>query len=129
MVSPPSAPTHLCVALVATSLALACASPIKTAFDTDPDTDMSAYRTYAWMGDGAGPTTTGAHQGPYVSPLDDKRIRREVDSQLQAKGYVPSDMSRADLMVHYGVRAQEKLRVTETLCCTPSGTSADPNVE
>ncbi len=104
--------THLCLALVAASLTLACASPIKTAFDTDPNADMSAYKTYAWIG--SEPHTAAAHRGPYVSPLDDKRIRREVDGQLQARGYVPSDMSRADLLVHYGVRTEEKLRVTET---------------
>ena len=108
-----SAPAHLRLALVATSLALACSSPIKTAFDTDPNADMSTYKTYAWIGSDAGPTTAGA-QGPYVSALDDQRIRREVDGQLQAKGYVPSDVSRADLVVHFGVRAEEKLRVTET---------------
>ena len=105
---------YLCHALVAMSLVLACASPIKTAFDTDPDADLSTYKTYAWIDVGSGPPTAGTARGPYVSPLDDKRIRRAVDSRLQAKGYVPSDMSRADIMVHYGVRAEEKLRVTET---------------
>lgn len=114
MSRPPSALTHLSLALVATSLALACASPIKTAFDSDPNIDISAYETYAWIGSEASLAAAGAHQGPYVSPLDDKRIRREVDGQLQAKGYVPSDMSRANLIVHYGVRSEEKLRVTET---------------
>ena len=105
---------HLFPALLATSLALACASSIKTAFDTDPNADLSTYKTYAWVGDGSGPPTAGSHGGPYVSPLDDKRIRREVDGQLQTKGYVPSDRSQADLMVHYGVRAEEQLRVTQT---------------
>ena len=106
--------THLCLALIAASLTLACTSPIKTAFDTDPSADMSAYKTYAWIDVDAGPPTAGAQQGPYVNALDDKRIRRAVDSQLQAKGYVASDMSRADLIVHYSVRAEEKLRVTPT---------------
>lgn len=110
---PHNASTRLCLALVGTSLALACTSPIKTAFDSDPDVDISAYKTYAWIDD-AGPQESGAQQGPYVSGLDDQRIRREVDGQLQAKGYVPSDRSRADLIVRYGVHTEEKIRVTET---------------
>ena len=28
---------------------LACESPIKTEFDADPQVDMTAYRTYAWI--------------------------------------------------------------------------------
>ncbi len=114
MSRPHCASTHLCFALVAASTALACASSIKTAFDTDPSADMSVFETYSWIDIDAGPPTAGAQQGPYVSPLDDKRVRSAVDGQLRAKGYVASDMSRADLIVHYSVRAEEKLRVTET---------------
>jgi hypothetical protein len=105
---------HLCLAIVVASLVLACASPIKTAFDTDPNVDMSTYKTYAWVGDGSGLPAAGSHRGPYVSPLDDQRIRREVDGSLQSKGYATSDPAQADIMVDYGVRAEEKLRVTET---------------
>ena len=95
--------THLCLALAAASLALACASPIKTAFDTDPSANVSAYETYAWIEIDAGAPAADAHQGPYVSRLDDKRIRSAVDSQLQAKGYVAGGISRADLVVHFRV--------------------------
>jgi len=100
--------------LTVASLAFACASPIKTAFDTDPDADMSAYKTYAWIGNDEFTPTAGPYYGPYVSPLDDKRIRREVDGQLQAKGYVPGDIAAADLIVHYQVHAEERVSVTGT---------------
>ena len=107
------APTRLCVALVGACLALACASPIKTAFDTNPDANMVAYKTYAWVSDGSIRPAAGVQHGPYVSPLDDQRIRREVESRLQAKGYVRQDISRADLIVSYGVRSEEKVTVRQ----------------
>jgi hypothetical protein len=94
-------------------MALACASPIKTEFDTNPDANMAAYKSYAWSSDGSIRPAGGVQHGVYVSPLDDQRIRREVDGRLQAKGYVPQDISRADLIVSYGVRSEEKVSVRQ----------------
>jgi hypothetical protein len=74
---------------------------------------MAAYKTYAWSCDGSIRPAAGVQHGPYVSPLDDQRIRREVDSRLHAKGYVLQDLSRADLVVSYGVRSEEKVTVRQ----------------
>jgi hypothetical protein len=99
----------------AACLALACASPIKTAFDTDPGVDMARYTTYAWISTTSliAPTE-GVIQGDYISPIDDQRIRREVDGQLQTKGYRPTDRADAELIVTYGVGSKDKVRVTDT---------------
>lgn len=107
--------SSLVLALGGALLALACASPIKTAFDVDPKADLAAYKSYAWISeDSLIEPQHGVESGPYISPLDDTRIRREVDGQLQAKGYVRAKIASADLIVTYGVRSQEKVRVTET---------------
>lgn len=103
--------------LVATGgiLALACASPIKTEFDVDPSVNMANYKTYAWITtDSMIAPTEGVIEGNYISPLDDQRIRRQVDSQLQTKGYRPTDRAQSDLIVTYGVGSQEKVRVTDS---------------
>ena len=107
--------TQLWLAVSGTCLALACASPIKTAFDADPSVNMTSYKTYAWISADSliGPTE-GVIEGNYISPLDDQRIRRQVDSQLQTKGYRPTDRAQADLIVTYGVGSKEKIRVTDS---------------
>jgi hypothetical protein len=99
----------------AACLALACASPIKTAFDADPGVDMTRYTTYAWISTSSliAPTE-GVMRGDYISPIDDQRIRREVDGQLQARGYRPADRADADLIVTYGVGSKDQVRVTDT---------------
>ena len=97
-------------------LALACANPIRTSFDLDPTADFSQFRTFAWVGPAPlarAKQGTGAQS--FVSALDDQRLRRAVDRDLQAKGYtLIQNADEADLAVAYSVGSEEKVRVHQT---------------
>jgi hypothetical protein len=95
--------------------ALACASPIQTVHDSDPDVDFSRYRSYAWLRQDSQEPGGAALQSPYVSALDDRRFRAAVDAELAAKGYLKeSSFDEADLVVTYKVGRQEKVQVRQT---------------
>jgi hypothetical protein len=97
----------LCILVVA-----ACAGPIKTSFDLDPDADFSRYKTFAWISDDPiiepGNTSSG---GRYASPLDEQRIRSAVESELAKKGYRPAELAKSDLVVTFEIGSEEIVRV------------------
>jgi hypothetical protein len=97
-------------------LAIACATPIKTAHDSDPDVDVSSYQSYAWISDDPLiPPQVGNAAPNYISPIDDGRIRGAVERELGTRGYIKTDSrEQADLVVSYAVAAQQKLRVRDT---------------
>jgi hypothetical protein len=100
---------------MAAVFAAACASPIETAHDSDPGTDFARYQSYAWIQEGPliGPQA-GAGTSPYISPIDDQRIRGWVEGQLDAKGYrQAASLEQADLVVSYAIGAEEKTRIRE----------------
>ncbi len=106
----------VCVAGMAVILGAACASPIKTEYDSDPTADFSRYESYAWIKDGPliGPSTGRANPSSYISPIDDQRIRAAVESELAAKGYSKAaSLEQADLVVSYAGGREEKTRVRE----------------
>jgi len=92
----------------------ACASPIHTSHDSDPEADFSSYRTWAWISEQPLIGPTPGVGNTYVSPLDDKRIRRAVDSQLAGKGYRPTTLQDADLVVSFTIGSEQKVKVTDT---------------
>jgi hypothetical protein len=105
-----------CVAGIAALLGAACASPIKTAHDSDPNANFTGYESYTWIKDGPliGPQV-GEGKPSYISPIDDQRIRAGVEGQLAAKGYSQAEsLEQADLVVSYGIGTEEKTRVTPT---------------
>ncbi len=95
---------------------LSCASPIRTHFDRDTDADFSAYRTFAWIGPAPlARAQQGSDSASFVSAIDDQRIRRAVERDLQARGYRRVDSAKqADLVVAYSVGSEEKVRVHES---------------
>jgi len=105
-----------CLAGMALLLGAACASPIKTAHDSDPEADFSRYKSYAWIKDGPliGPSVGAASPSSYVSPIDDQRIRAGVEGELAAKGYSKAaSREAADLVVSYAIGTEEKTRVRQ----------------
>ena len=103
-----------CIAGMAVLLGAACASPIKTAYDSDPEADFTSYKSYAWIKDGPliGPSVGEASPSSYISPIDDQRIRAGVESELAAKGYSKAaSLEQADLVVSYAIGTEEKTRV------------------
>ena len=97
-------------------MALACANPIRTSFDLDPSADFSQFRTFAWIGPAPlARAKQGSGAQSFVSALDDQRLRRAVDRDLQAKGYtLVQNIDEADLVVAYSVGSEEKVRVHHT---------------
>ncbi len=103
--------TLLC-ALVLT----ACASPIRTEHDSDPDADLAKYRSFAWISEDPlmGPSP-GVSRGEYISPIDERRIRSAVEANLLAKGYRRAESrSTADLVVSFTIGSQQKVRTSST---------------
>ena len=100
---------------------LACASPMRVQVDRDSSANFAAYRTFAWIGPAP---LTRAEQGSgkksFVSAIDDQRIRKAVDSALEARGYRPvAKRADADLVVAYSVGSQEKVRVYNSPVAPP----------
>jgi hypothetical protein len=103
--------------LVCLSLALAgCESPIRVATDFDPEIDFSEFETYAWISaEPLIPQISGVTNRPPISPIDDRRIRAAVATQLGEKGWREiQDPEEADLIVSYGIGAKEHTEVYET---------------
>ena len=101
---------------VAMALVLgACETPISVAVDFDPEADISGFSSYAWISDEPLiEQVDGVGRAPGISPIDDKRIRRAVDAQLQAKGWKRAPREDADLIVSYGLGAREKTEFYES---------------
>ena len=104
-------------AAIALWLALgACETPILVETDVDPEADFGSFESYAWISpDPLIPQVDGVREGPLVSPIDDKRVRNAVDSQLATRGWTKvDDVEQADLVVSYGIGAEEKTEIYET---------------
>ncbi len=95
---------------------VSCESPIHVAVDVDRSANLVAFESYAWIS--AEPLirqVDGVTQGPRISPIDDQRIRAAVDGRLAAKGWKRLESpDEADLVVSYGLGAQEKTDVYAT---------------
>jgi hypothetical protein len=95
----------------------ACETPISVAVDFDPDARLDEFTTYAWISsETLIPQVDGVTRGgPRISPIDDSRIRRAVDVRLAAKGWKRAPKEEADLVVSYGIGAEEKTELYETV--------------
>ena len=105
----PLASKAVCTWLCALVLA-ACASPIHTEHDSDPEADFAKYRSFAWISeDPLMEPRPGVTHGDYISPIDEGRIRSAVDSKLLAKGYRRAEsVNTADLVVSFRIGSQQK---------------------
>lgn len=96
---------HLaCLSLVAVA-GLAC-STVAVSSDFDPSYDFSGLKTYTWMS--TQPEQTG---DPRVdNQLTEERIRRAVDEELAAKGYVKREQP-VDFLVAYSAAIERRTDV------------------
>jgi len=98
------------VAAICLSLAfLASCSSVDVKTDYDPDVDFSAYKTYAWVGNG------GVMEGTTLEsyPLVAKRVKASTDRDLQERGLVlVDDPETADFAVVIHAGTEEKMQVT-----------------
>jgi len=101
--------------LLLAPLALACAG-IRVDSDRDPEADLSAYRSYAWLEE----PLREQPRGPDSVPRDpfthnsllDGRLRTELGAQLQALGFEEAPRDEADFWVRYSVVTREEVEGT-----------------
>jgi len=65
--------------------------------DYDVTADFSTYKTYAW----SEKTDEETNKSMANSPLVHKRVRADIDENLQSKGFQMADAGQADLLVSY----------------------------
>jgi len=97
---------HLSALLVLAALATACSS-VRTNHDFDPNTNFSAWRTYAWFLSGS-PATGDPRLD---NPLLHGRIEAAVDRVLAADGYVRVEDATPDFFVNYHLSTEQQLDV------------------
>ena len=98
-------------ALAAAFVLAGCASPVKTAYHAAEGTDFSRFRSYAWVTEDL---MTGAdpHAAGYISPLDDARLRKALETQLNNRGLRKVALEGADLAVAFSVTREQKVKST-----------------
>jgi len=88
-------------------LAVACASPVRTAYDSAPGTDFSKYHTYAWV---TPDSMTGEDPlaASYISPQDDDRVRTAVEAVLDERRFQKAPPDSADVILGFTVTREPK---------------------
>lgn len=84
-----------------------CAPSVKVVTDRDPDANLSAYQTFAWVGEHP-LIAVRSNQTP--SPLLEKRIMRAIRNNLESRGYRYSE-NNPDFAIAFTVGSREKIRV------------------
>ena len=89
----------------------ACAAALHVDSDFDASVDFGHYRSFAWIRED--PLIQSADSPARVSPLNQRRIRESIESQLIAKGFTLSgDRAAADFVVSYTVGSRDRIDVT-----------------
>ena len=81
---------------IVTALAVSC-SAVSVRTDYDDATDFTTYKTYGFLKDGIDKAE--------ISDLDKKRIMKALDTELTARGFVPSD--KPDIYVNFFTKASK----------------------
>jgi Domain of unknown function (DUF4136) len=84
-----------------------CAPSVKVTTDRDPGANLSAYRTFAWVGEHP---LIAVRAAQVPSPLLEGRIIRAVRSNLEGRGYRYSE-NNPDFAIAFTVGSREKIRV------------------
>ncbi len=87
-------------------LLAACASGLQTSSDWNPETDFTAFETYAWAPDGDG--NVGIDQ------LTNTRVRTAIEAALNGKGLREVPLQQADVAVGYQITTQDQTNYTTT---------------
>mgnify|MGYP001596272249 CR=1 FL=1 len=96
----------LAFAILGSILALVSCATLSIHTDYDRETDFSHYRSFAWV--------PAAGAGRELASLNDRRIRRAVEADLEAKGYRTAGGGAPDFLVNYHTAVREKVDVSTT---------------
>jgi len=88
-------------------LSLTSCSPIHVRTDYDREVDFSRYRTFKWM-----PVPKKRHKKTVRrGSLLDRRLRRAVERELEAKGYIIKESGKTDALLAYHVGVQNRVDI------------------
>ncbi len=91
-------------------LAFGGCSSIYVKSDYDHDIDFDQYTTFKWMRNPKKPGKNSVRKGSLL----DKRIRRAVEQELEAKGFEIKKTGRVDALLTYHVNLQNRVEVSPT---------------
>lgn len=74
---------------------VACSGPT-VRYDFEAGADFGRYHTYLWL---PAPRPAKAQGGPFDTSIMDGRIRRALEAELAARGFVPAQPGQADFQV------------------------------
>ena len=98
-----------CGSVLTLSLALfvtGCGPSIKAQYDSDPQAEFSAFKTWAWISDN--PMVLSKSSGRAINPLWENRIKDEINAGLKRKGYSQiGDRDRADFTVSFSLGSRD----------------------
>jgi len=96
------------VLLACALLIIAGCAGVSVTTDYDEEVDFSSYRTFRFAVDTLKPGTTGNRP----QSLLDKRVKRAIESEMEAKGYQLRPEGKPDLLVAYKINVRNKADVT-----------------
>jgi len=102
---------YLLIAMLGIALLAGC-SLYDIKYDYDVDSNFAAYKTYNWIPRTISEASGSAKTAIQSNSLLDERIRKAVDTQMQAKGFT-LDEANPDVMVVYHTGAENKIDVTD----------------
>jgi Domain of unknown function (DUF4136) len=98
------------VSLLLGTLAVSSCVSIRADSDFYAQADFSRYKLYTWVGDM--PFLVPAGYDIAVSPLNQRRIKEAIESELAVKGFtLAEDSNRADFAVSVTVGARDRISV------------------
>ncbi len=92
-------------ALLGLLILAGCSSPVKVESDYTPEIDFSAFKTYSWYQTALRDPRSLDYLG---GDIFDKRVRYNIDAQLQAKGFILKNDGPVDFKVNYDVLTQDR---------------------
>lgn len=82
-----------------------CSSPVTVDSDYTPEIDFSGFKTYSWYNTALRDPKSLDYLG---GDIFDKRVRYNIDAELQAKGFVLKNEGPVDFKVNYDVLTQDR---------------------
>ncbi len=92
-------------ALLGLLLLAGCSNPVKVDSDYTPETDFQAFKTYNWFNTALRDPRSLDYLG---GDIFDKRVRYNIDAQLQAKGFILKNEGPVDFRVNYDVLTEDR---------------------
>lgn len=106
---------RIAAALIAVYALGSCAPSINVHSDYDPETDFSGLKTYDWLPD--------KRNFGETYPLVDKRVRKSVEDELAAKGFIKDSSNDPDFRIRYDAAVESKMKIqkVDDFYAYPSG--------